>query len=173
MPWFDEATAEVGTLRPQLLSLRQGDRLSTLNLVIEDEYGTPLDLTDARCYVTARSLVLTGSSKLLDRAPMVIEAPLAGQVSYDWQASDTLEAAPGEYELLIDVEYADRTVTVPSNDQAFTINLSSHIAGDAFVVDETGALIPDGAGGFKRFNPLLTEAGEAILLEDGSYLMYD
>jgi hypothetical protein len=179
MPWFVPTQTLADPLPTQSIRLRQGDRLSAIATVIEDEYGTVVDLTDARAYLTLRPLSAPVDTKMLDHVEMVIELPATnGLVTYDWQASQTMGASPGLYDLTIDVEYiaganAGQSFTVPSQDQQAVIELRSSIASDWFLVDNEGALIPDGDGGFEIFNPLLLENGMYYLLEDGTYLLID
>jgi hypothetical protein len=174
MPWFTPTPTVADPLPVQETTLRQGDRLSSYATVIQDEYGVPLDLTGARCYLTLRPASANNDTAMLDHVEMVIENAAAGLVSYDWQAAETLAAVPGSYDVLIEVELLDGThITVPSLDQAALVNLRSSIASDWFLVDNTGALIPDGAGGFEVFNPLLLQDGGYRLLEDGTYLLLE
>ena len=131
MAWFAPTPTLADPLPVQLLTLRQGDRLSSFAMIIEDEYGTGLDLTDARCYLTLRPATPTLTEKMLERAELNIDDALTGQVSYDWQLNDTLETQPGNYDILIEVEYANGTViTVPSADQAATVALHLHQVGE-------------------------------------------
>ena len=177
MPWFEETQVIGDPLPIQTVTLRQGDRLSGFAVQIEDDFGQVLDLTDARAYLTLLPLsaTMTDPDPMFDRVELTIELPTtSGIVSYDWQASETMSARPGVYEVRISIEYGTgNVIVVPSSDQAAVIKLRSSIASDYFLVDETGALIPDGSGGFEIFDPLTTEAGTFLLLEDGSYLLLD
>lgn len=179
MPWFAETQTVADPLPVQSVAIRQGDRLSAFATVIEDEYGTPLDLADARAFLTLRALSPTLSAPMLDRVELTIEGDGSeGLVTYDWQASETMGARPGTYEVVIEIEYIaganDGVVlSVPSSDQQAVVYLRSSLASDWFLTDSEGALIPDGAGGFELFDPLLLEDGTYMLLEDGSYLLLD
>lgn len=177
MPWFESVQTIADPLPIQQVALRQGDRLSAFAAVIQNEYGTVLDLTDARAYLTLRPVSAPIDTPMVERVEMTIELPATqGLVTYDWQASQTMGARPGVYDVLIEVEYfagakAGQIVTVPSDDQAALVTLTSSIASDWFLTDESGALLSDGAGGYEIFDPLLLENGTYVLQEDGSYIL--
>jgi hypothetical protein len=179
MPWFVPTQTIADPLPVQSVTLRQGDRLSAFAAVLEDEYGTVIDLTDARAFLTLRALSAPIDEPMFNRVELVIELPATnGLVTYDWQAIETLQSRPGLYDVTIDIEYiaganAGQSFTVPSRDMQAVVELRSSIASDWFLVSNEGALIPDGQGGFEIFNPLLLENGSYYLLEDGSYLLVD
>lgn len=173
MPWFEETQTVADPLPVQQILLRQGDRLSAFAAVIEDEYGNPLDLTDARAYLTLRAMTPTMDTPvaMFDHVELTIEGdPTNGVVTYDWQASETMAARPGIYDVLVDVEYDSGDVIIaPSTDQSAIVNLRPSVAGDYFVVDESGALVPDGSGGFELFDPTSVGSGTYVQQDDGSY----
>lgn len=111
MPWFEQSPVVADPLPVQEVTLRQGDRLSAFAAVIRDEYGTPLDLTDARAFMTLSPLTPTQRGPMVERVEMTIEAPATdGLVTYDWQASETMTASPGVYDVRITVEYGADTL---------------------------------------------------------------
>lgn len=155
MPWFEEDQTVADPLPIQVLRLRQGDRLSAFAAIIEDEFGDPIDLADARAYITLRPLSPTLTADMLTRVELVIEGDGSeGLVTYDWQASQTLAAAPGSYEILVEVEYIagandGMIFRVPTQDQGSILQLGSSVAYGYLSQDAEGALVPDGLGGFE------------------------
>lgn len=171
MPWFEPTETVSDPLPTQIVQLRQGDRLSAFSTVIEDEYGTVLDLTNARAYLTLRPLSPRMAGKMLDRVELTIESPAtAGQVSYDFQASETLGASPGAYDVTIDVEFTGgETLTVPSTDQQAVLLLGTSVATDYFLIGSDGALVSDGAGGYELFDPDNLVSNTYRPLTNGTY----
>ena len=174
MPWLGAGESKFDRVPQQQINLRQGDRLTSFSAQALDEYGEPADLTGAVGYLTLRPLSPTIDTPMVELVQVVIEEPAQGVISYDWQAHQTLSAEPGSYEVTVEIVTASgERFTVPSTPQQFIANIRPGLASDAFVVDETGALIPDGEGGFNRFTPWLTEDGTYILLEDGTHLLWE
>src|SRR4051812_26453310 len=106
--------------------MRAGDRLPMLGLALEDDGGTPLDLTDARATLMLRHQdgldALTIAHPGLDvrdgwllLPALVYDAP-NGVVLYDWPAAETESLRIGVLELMVEVVWpaTGEKVTVPT-----------------------------------------------------------
>jgi hypothetical protein len=172
MPWFDDSPTISDPPPPQQTTLRQGDRLSSYSTQIVDEYGAPLNLTDTHCFLTLRPLNPPVDSMWLDHVELTVENALNGEVSYDWQASQTLFGEVGNYAATIEVVYpSGTTITVPSAQQSVVVSLRSGLAGGFYAVGDNGALIADGEGGFVIAAEVLVDDGGESLLGDGDELL--
>jgi hypothetical protein len=174
MGWFATGRSLADPLPVQELILRQGDRLSPFAVVIEDQYGVAVNLTDCRCYLTLRPASPWQDGPLVERVELSVDDAAGGVVSYDWQVSQLLAGEPGVYDMLVEVEGPTGTMVVPSGDQASVMVLRPSIAGTHYVHSQNGALERDITGALVTTDQLfLLEDGGYWLLEDGSHWMYE
>ena len=150
MPWFDEAPIILDGLPPAVMTIRRNDRLPAFACqVVAIETGVPLDLTNAACYMTLRSATPGVTAVVeLQRLPLTIDDAVNGIVSYDWQLNETTAAKAAVYDVVIEVEFAVDTITVPSPDQTASIIIRPDVASDYFGRGPSGQFIPDDAGGY-------------------------
>lgn len=112
-------------------TMRRGDRLPLLSVVIEDDAGVPVNLTGGTAYLQLRCEDGLAALELPETFPpveyingwLVLEAyiydPVAGVVVYDWPDAQTVGLTVGVDELIIVVRYPDGSVlTVPTSRDA-------------------------------------------------------
>ena len=150
MPWFDEAPVVLDGLPPAVMTIRRNDRLPAFACqVVAIETGVPLNLTDAACFMTLRSATPGVNVVVeLQRLPLTIDDAINGIVSYDWQLNETTAAKAAVYDVVIEVEFAVDTITVPSPDQSASIVIRPDVASDYFARNQLGQFISDGSGGY-------------------------
>lgn len=114
----DETTTPVATLL-QRIELRSGDDLPGFAAVVEDQLGTPVDLTGSICWIIVCDEHNVEAA--INTQCSILNAP-AGVVQFDWDTAITAMLGPGYYELFIVAEWADgRRVTAPSDRSLFLI----------------------------------------------------
>lgn len=92
-------------------TIKQSDTSPSIRATLKDADGNPINLTGATVQFHMKSV---DGTLTVDQAA-TITTPLAGVVTYDWQASDTDVA--GTYSAEFEVTYADLSVeTFPNTD---------------------------------------------------------
>lgn len=77
------------------LKIKEGDRFPDVEIIVRDENGAIVDLTDATATFSLRKAREPGAIVIAD-ADAVVTNPGGGGLAYQWQSGDDLE--PGTYE---------------------------------------------------------------------------
>jgi hypothetical protein len=112
-------------------TMRRGDRLPLLSVVIEDDEGNPANLTGGTAFLQLRCEDGEAAVELPDSFPpvtyvngwLVLQAyvynAVAGVVVYDWPDAQTAGLAVGVDEMVVAVHFPDGSMlTAPTNRDA-------------------------------------------------------
>lgn len=125
---FPNVFNEANLARTQTLKIRQGDRLPQILAQVVDEFGVPQDLTGKTAYLSVqKELSGNGAGSWGLSVQALIIDPVKGQISYDFQESDTADSDPGVYELIVtiyDISTDEIEYSAPTNRDTY-IALSS------------------------------------------------
>lgn len=126
---------------PQDFVIRAGDDLPTFAAVIEDEYGNPVDLTDATVRLVADSEVAHEPTLA---AEVFVENPTAGVITFDWDRRVTTVLAPGVYQLYAIAEWPNGYRLTAPSDRSATLTIRPGLVALLATADGRDLLTADG-----------------------------